>query len=83
MWSETVDNASLDSLVWPRAAAAAEIFWSGRTGADGKNRSDIEVRPRLSEQRERMLVRGVKGSPITQLWCDQSAPDACRHDQYH
>ncbi|EGX88104.1 beta-hexosaminidase beta chain [Cordyceps militaris CM01] len=77
LWTETVDATSLDTLVWPRAAAAGESWWSGRSGADGKNRSMYEVRPRMSEMRERMLARGVRGAPITQLWCDQADTIDC------
>ncbi|KAK5991552.1 Beta-hexosaminidase [Cladobotryum mycophilum] len=77
LWTETVDTTSLDSILWPRAAAAAEIWWSGKTDAKGANRSQVDARPRLSEQRERMLARGVRGTPITQLWCDQVDVENC------
>lgn len=77
LWTETVDTTSLDTIVWPRAAAAGESWWSGRTDHSGKNRSMYEVRPRLSEMRERMLARGVRGAPITQLWCDQADTIDC------
>lgn len=79
VWAETIDTTSLDSIIWPRAGAAAEVWWSGRTDADGKNRTQLDARPRLSEQRERMLTRGVKGTPITQLWCDMNGVDRCEH----
>ncbi|KAK8146007.1 N-acetyl-glucosamine-6-phosphate deacetylase [Beauveria asiatica] len=72
VWTETIDATSLDTIVWPRAAAAGESLWSSRYESDGKNRSMYDVRPRLSEMRERMLARGVRGAPITQLWCDQA-----------
>lgn len=29
LWSETADGAVLDATIWPRAAAAAEVFWTG------------------------------------------------------
>lgn len=78
VWAETIDSTNLDSLIWPRAAAAGESWWSGYTEPDtGRNRSMIDVRIRLAEQRERMLARGIKGAPITQLWCNQAKPDDC------
>ncbi|KAF4124861.1 hexosaminidase [Geosmithia morbida] len=77
LWTETIDTTSLDSIMWPRAAAAAEIWWSGRVDGQGQNRSQIDARPRLSEMRERMLRRGVRGTPITQLWCDMNGPEDC------
>lgn len=79
LWTETIDPTSLDSIAWPRAAAAGEVWWSGNVDADGKNRSQVDVRPRLSEMRERMLKRGIKGTPITQLWCDMSDAEDCAH----
>jgi hexosaminidase len=79
LWTETVDPVSLDTLLWPRAGAAAEVWWSGRVDADGVNRTETDARPRLSEQRERMLLRGVRGTPITQQWCDMSDVGDCTH----
>ncbi|KAI6784635.1 hexosaminidase [Emericellopsis cladophorae] len=80
VWSETIDPATLDGLVWPRAGVAGEVWWSGNVDAQGNNRTHYEVRPRLSEQRERMLTRGVKGSVITQQWCDMNKPEDCGHE---
>ncbi|OAA58147.1 beta-hexosaminidase beta chain [Cordyceps fumosorosea ARSEF 2679] len=77
LWTETVDGTSLDTVAWPRVAAAGESWWSGRLDAQGQNRSMYDARPRLSEMRERMLARGVRGAPITQLWCDQADPIDC------
>jgi hexosaminidase len=77
VWTETIDPVSVDSIMWPRAAAAAEIWWSGRADSDGKNRTLVDARPRLSEQRERMLKRGVRGHVITQGWCDQHNVEDC------
>lgn len=79
VWTETIDPVSLDTIIWPRAAAAAEVWWSGRTDAQGVNRTQLDARPRLSEQRERMLTRGVRGTPITQLWCDMNDVEDCAH----
>jgi hexosaminidase len=77
VWSETIDPATIDGLIWPRAGAAGEVWWSGNVDAQGNNRTHYEVRPRLSEQRERMLTRGIKGSVITQQWCDMNSPERC------
>lgn len=77
VWTETIDPVSLDTIVWPRAGVAAEVWWSGRTDAQGNNRTQYDARPRLSEQRERMLTRGVRGTPITQQWCDMNVVGDC------
>ncbi|KAJ2904806.1 Beta-hexosaminidase 2 [Zalerion maritima] len=81
-WSETIDPANMDTLVWPRAGAAAEVLWSGRYDADGEPRSQLDAAPRLQEMRARMVTRGVKASPITQQWCVQMGGDplACSYD---
>lgn len=81
-WSETIDPANLDTLLWPRAAAAAEVLWSGRNDANGEPRSQIDAAPRLQEMRERMVARGVKASPITMMWCTLMSDDpyACSYD---
>ncbi|KOS20539.1 Beta-hexosaminidase 2 [Escovopsis weberi] len=59
VWTETIDPVTLDGVVWPRAGAAAEVWWSGRVDGNGQNRSTADVRRRLGEQRERMLARGI------------------------
>lgn len=71
IWSEQIDSSSLDVMLWPRASAAAEVLWSGRTDAGGKNRTFADASPRLGEMRERMVARGVQASPVMQLWCHQ------------
>ncbi|NMM50136.1 beta-N-acetylhexosaminidase [Marinigracilibium pacificum] len=35
MWSELIDENSIDSRLWPRSAAIAEIYWSERQKLDG------------------------------------------------
>ena len=38
LWSEQSSPENLDSIVWPRLAAAAEVFWTGETLPDGTSR---------------------------------------------
>ncbi|ORX90239.1 hypothetical protein K493DRAFT_231077 [Basidiobolus meristosporus CBS 931.73] len=71
LWSEQVDSYNLESQMWPRAAAAAEVLWSGYSAI---NYTDIfgsvkRAFPRLNEWRYRMGGRGVKGAAIAPLWC--------------
>lgn len=75
IWSEQIDAESIESLVWPRAGAAAEVLWSGRQNAQGNNRTFPDASPRLAEIRERMVNWGIGASPIMQLWCHQHEGD--------
>lgn len=72
MWSEQTDPVVLDSMVWPRASAAAEVLWSGAKDARGMNRSQVEASPRLGEMRERMVLRGVGAGPVQMVYCTQN-----------
>ncbi|KAF2711359.1 glycoside hydrolase family 20 protein [Pleomassaria siparia CBS 279.74] len=69
MWAEQTDPVNLDRMVWPRAAAAAEVLWSGAKDAEGRNRSQIDASPRLSEMRERLVAMGVGAEPIQMPYC--------------
>jgi hexosaminidase len=66
MWSEQTDPVNLDSRVWPRAAAAAEVMWSGP-----RNASMIEdASRRLGGWRERaVLDHGIGAGPVQMTWC--------------
>ncbi|RVX69205.1 hypothetical protein B0A52_07181 [Exophiala mesophila] len=65
MWSEQTDSYDLDFKLWPRAAAAAEVLWSGV-----RNESMLEdATRRLSAWRERIVSAGVAISPVQMTWC--------------
>jgi hexosaminidase len=72
MWAEQTDPVNLDRMVWPRAAAAAEVLWSGAKDENGQNRSQITASPRLSEMRERLVASGVAAEPIQMPYCTMS-----------
>ena len=69
IWAEQTDPVNLDRNVWPRAAAAAEVLWSGAKDEMGRNRSQVEAAPRLSEMRERLVARGVGAEPVQMVFC--------------
>lgn len=72
IWAEQTDPVVIDSMVWPRAAAAAEVLWSGAKDEQGQNRSQITASPRLSDFRERLVARGVQAEPIQMPFCTQN-----------
>ena len=75
MWSEQSDSVVLDSKVWPRAAALAELLWSGNKDTSGRKRYR-EMSQRINEYRERLVARGVGAAPLQSKWCYKN-PHAC------
>ncbi|KAL1799581.1 hypothetical protein ACET3X_003618 [Alternaria dauci] len=69
MWAEQTDPVNVDRMIWPRAAAAAEVLWSGAKDGQGQNRSQIDAAPRLSEMRERLVAKGIGAEPIQMPYC--------------
>ncbi|MCJ1446569.1 MAG: N-acetyl-glucosamine-6-phosphate deacetylase [Stictis urceolatum] len=62
LWGELTDSVSLDGMLWPRAAAAAEVLWAGK-GVIGE-----ESTRRLAEWRERVLGLGVRAGVVQMEW---------------
>ncbi|WVQ81171.1 hypothetical protein IAT38_003293 [Cryptococcus sp. DSM 104549] len=75
LWAEQTDETNLEPTLWPRAAALAEVFWSGPS-ADGKPRSSIAALPRMHDIRYRMVAQGVRAAPLQPHWC-ALRPDTC------
>ncbi|KAJ1917593.1 Glucosamine-6-phosphate isomerase (Glucosamine-6-phosphate deaminase) (GNPDA) (GlcN6P deaminase) [Tieghemiomyces parasiticus] len=75
LWTEQVDTTNLDRTLWPRAAAAAEVLWSGKD-ANGQLRSAKEALVRIQEQRFRLVSRGIMAEPLQPLWCARN-PGMC------
>ena len=66
LWTEQTDPVDLDQRLWPRAAAAAEVMWSGP-----RNASMIEAASsRLGEWRERVVLDyGVRSGVVQMTFC--------------
>ncbi|KAG2096294.1 glycoside hydrolase family 20 protein [Suillus discolor] len=75
LWSEQSGPQNVDSIVWPRAASSAEIFWSGKQPT-GAALNVTEALPRLHDVRYRMVQRGINAIPLQPQWC-ALRPDAC------
>ncbi|KAF9382666.1 hypothetical protein CPC16_009236 [Podila verticillata] len=76
MWAEQTDSSNLDSNLWPRSAAAAEVLWSGSHDSEGELRPLLQAARRLSAVRERLVEMGVRAAPIFPSWCSKH-PEAC------
>jgi hexosaminidase len=61
-WGETIDAASVLSVIWPRAAAAAERLWS--YNFDTAKATDYDVVTRISQLRCSLLERGIPASGL-------------------
>lgn len=68
MWTEQVDENSLDSRVWPRAAALAERLWSDPAGSNIPK----ETVSRFSIFHTRFLQLGLKSDTIFPTYCEQN-----------
>ena len=66
LWGELTDNVNLDGMLWPRAAAGAEVLWRG----PGKVEEDVTRR--LAEMRERLVARGFGAGMVQMEWCLQN-----------
>jgi hexosaminidase len=66
MWSELVDNQSLDTKVWPRTAAMAERLW-----ADPDSRSS-SAEARFYRHRLRLVTRGIRADAVGPMYCYQN-----------
>ncbi|EKM79144.1 hypothetical protein AGABI1DRAFT_113758 [Agaricus bisporus var. burnettii JB137-S8] len=73
IWTEQTGPSNLDSIIWPRAAASAESFWSG-PGGDVKT-----ALPRLHDIAYRFIQRGVRAIPLQPQYC-ALRPNACDID---
>ncbi|KAH8114178.1 N-acetylhexosaminidase, partial [Phellopilus nigrolimitatus] len=78
LWTEQSGPQNLDPIAWPRAAASAEVFWTGGSVASG-SLNISEALPRLHAMRFRMVQRGVRAIPLQPEWC-ALRPGACDAD---
>ncbi|KAF9349011.1 hypothetical protein BGX26_012636 [Mortierella sp. AD094] len=76
MWGEQTDSSNLDSSLWPRSAAAAEVLWSGSKDDQGNIRPLMHAAKRLAAVRDRLLQMGVAAAPMYPSWC-RHHPEGC------
>ncbi|KAJ5664637.1 hypothetical protein N7462_011450 [Penicillium macrosclerotiorum] len=75
LWSEQVDDVTISSQFWPRAAALGELVWSGNRDASGQKRT-TQLTQRLLNFREYLVANGVMATALVPKYCLQH-PHAC------
>lgn len=75
MWTEQVDENSLDSRIWPRAIALAERLWSDPPLNDISAKETIN---RFSIFHARFLELGLKSDAIFPKYCEQNENECMR-----
>lgn len=76
LWTEQVDESSLDTRLWPRAAALAERLWSDPNLDLDTLAIQEDVYTRLNTHRDRLVTRGLNAEAMWPKWCAQN-PGMC------
>ncbi|EDW30345.1 GL17874 [Drosophila persimilis] len=75
IWSEQIDEHTLDNRFWPRASALAERLWSNPA------ESWKQAESRLLLHRERLVENGLGAEALQPQWCLQNERE-CPIDAY-
>lgn len=75
IWSEQIDEYTLDNRFWPRASALAERLWSDPI--EGWKQAE----PRMLLHRERLVENGIGAEALQPEWCLQNQNE-CPVDAY-
>jgi hexosaminidase len=78
LWSEQVDDTIVSQKMWPRAAALAELVWSGNRNDQGEKRT-TDMTQRILNFREYLVANGVQATSLVPKYCLQH-PHACDLD---
>ena len=62
LWTELTDTVTLGFMLWPRAAAAAEMMWRG------KGEVEENTTRRLAVMRERLVKMGISAGVVQMEW---------------
>ncbi|KAH8302268.1 hypothetical protein KR044_004554, partial [Drosophila immigrans] len=67
IWSEQIDEYTLDNRFWPRASALAERLWTDPTEGGWK-----QAESRMLLHRERLVENGIGAEAMQPQWCLQN-----------
>ena len=70
LWAEQVDDVTIESKLWPRAGALAELVWSGNVNAEGQKRT-TELTSRILNYREYLVALGIGATALQPEYCLQ------------
>eukprot|EP01129_Flabellula_baltica_P007709 TRINITY_DN3012_c0_g1_i1.p1 TRINITY_DN3012_c0_g1~~TRINITY_DN3012_c0_g1_i1.p1 ORF type:complete len:522 (+),score=64.93 TRINITY_DN3012_c0_g1_i1:38-1603(+) len=73
MWTEQVDQHTIEQKIWPRALAIAERLWSDKSVADVQ-----AAIPRLENHRDELIALGISPSRLQPQICTNN-PGLCYH----
>lgn len=76
LWSEQVDDSVVSVKMWPRAAALAELVWSGNKDPKTGLKRTTYMTQRILNFREYLVANGVQAAPLTPKYCLQH-PHSC------
>jgi beta-hexosaminidase Fdl len=76
LWTEQVDESTLDSRLWPRAAALGERLWSDPSDEHESDPVQKDTFSRMSVFRNRLVQLGIQAEPIFPKYCAQNQ-DEC------
>ncbi|KAL6241400.1 woronin body major protein [Rhinocladiella similis] len=76
LWSEQVDDTVVSTKMWPRAAAMAELAWSGNKDPKTGIKRTTQMTQRILNFREYLVANGIQAAPLMPKYCLQH-PHAC------
>lgn len=78
LWVEQTDEQNVDTVLFPRIAATAELWWTGSANTVNGSypRSSVDAFPRMHDIRFRFVDSGLNAVPLQPEWC-ALRPGAC------
>ncbi|KAG5950991.1 woronin body major protein [Claviceps sorghi] len=71
LFSEQVDDSVISGKMWPRAAALAELVWSGNKDPKTGKKRTTYMTQRILNFREYLIANGIAAAPLVPKYCLQ------------